>query len=176
MNTMMKKMGLLGLLAAGAMVSGGACAHADAAHVTAEDAWARMSVAGQQASGAFVRLTAQEPLRLVGVESPVAEVGEIHEMAMDGDVMRMRAIDGLDLPQGKTVELKPGGYHLMLQQLKTPLAQGTEVPMTLVFQDAQGQTSRLHLQVPVRRMAAGAHHGHGSPQAAGAMTHHGKSH
>lgn len=145
-----------------------AMAHPDAAHVAAEGAWARASVAGQQATGAFVRLTAKEPLRLVGVRTPAAAVGEIHEMKMEGDVMRMRALDGLDLPAGQTVELKPGGLHLMFQQLKAPLQEGTQVPVTLVFQDAQGAESRLHLQVPVQRMApkggeATGHGGHAMP-------------
>ena len=145
-----------------------AMAHPDAAHVAAEGAWARASVAGQQATGAFVRLTAKEPLRLVGVRTPAAAVGEIHEMKMEGDVMRMRALDGLDLPAGQTVELKPGGLHLMFQQLKAPLQEGTQVPVTLVFQDAQGAESRLHLQVPVQRMApkggeAAGHGGHAMP-------------
>ena len=145
-----------------------AMAHSDAAHVAAEGAWARASVAGQQATGAFVRLTAKEPLRLVGVRTPAAAVGEIHEMKMEGDVMRMRALDGLDLPAGQTVELKPGGLHLMFQQLKAPLQEGTQVPVTLVFQDAQGAESRLHLQVPVQRMApkggeAAGHGGHAMP-------------
>lgn len=137
-------------------------AHPDAAHVQADNAWARASVQGQQATGAFVQLTAQERLRLVGVETPAAAAGEIHEMKMDGDVMRMRAIEGLDLPQGQMVELKPGGYHLMFQQLKAPLQDGTEVPVSLVFQDGKGAISRLHLQVPVRRMAPAA----GQPGAA----------
>ncbi len=145
-----------------------AMAHPDAAHVAAEGAWARASVAGQQATGAFVRLTAKEPLRLVGVRTPAAAVGEIHEMKMEGDVMRMRALDGLDLPAGQTVELKPGGLHLMFQQLKAPLQEGTQVPVTLVFQDAKGAESRLHLQVPVQRMApkggeATGHGGHAMP-------------
>jgi periplasmic copper chaperone A len=144
-------------------------AHPDAAHVQADNAWARVSVPGQQATGAFVQLTAKEPLRLVGVETTVAGSGEIHEMKMDGDVMRMRAVDGLDLPQGQLVELKPGGYHIMFQQLKAPLAEGSEVPMTLVFKDAKGETSRLHLQVPVQRMApAAGHAGHAMPAAHGA--------
>jgi hypothetical protein len=89
-------------------------------------------------------------------------------MKMEGDVMRMRALDGLDLPAGQTVELKPGGLHLMFQQLKAPLQEGTQVPVTLVFQDAQGAESRLHLQVPVQRMApkggeAAGHGGHAMP-------------
>jgi len=143
-------------------------AHPEAAHVHAVNAWARASVQGQQATGAFMQLTAQEPLRLVGVETSAAEVGEIHEMKMDGDVMRMRAMEGLDLPKGQMVELKPGGYHLMFQQLKAPLQEGTEVPVTLVFKDAKGEESRLHLQLPVKRLAPKPghamqqhNHGHG---------------
>lgn len=139
-------------------------AHSDAAHVQAENAWARASVKGQQATGAFVQLTAKEPLRLVGVETSAAAAGEIHEMKMDGDVMRMRAIEGLDLPQGQMVELKPGGYHLMFQQLNAPLVEGSQVAVTLMFKDAKGETSRLQLQMPVKRMAPAAHHsGHAMP-------------
>jgi len=149
-----------------ALFVGAALAHPDAAHVEAQNAWARASVPGQQASGAFMRLTAKEPLKLVGVKTPVAGVAEVHEMKMEGDVMRMRAIDALDLPQGVPVDLKPGGYHVMLQQLKAPLVKDTQVPITLVFKDAKGELSRLHLQVPVRTAppaggdAATAHHGH----------------
>lgn len=162
----------LGSLFGSLVVSGAAWAHADAAHVKAENAWARASVPGQQASGAFMRLTAEEPLKLVGVETSAAAVAEVHEMKMDGDVMRMRAIEALDLPKGVAVELKPGGYHLMLQQLKAPLLKDTQVPLTLVFKDAKGVLSRLSLQVPVRTAApagaAGAggnsHMGHGGHQ------------
>lgn len=148
-----------------------AWSHPDAAHVTAENAWARASVPGQQASGAFMRLTAKEPLRLVGVETPAAAVAEVHEMKMEGDVMRMRAIDSLELPQGVAVELKPGGYHIMLMQLKAPLLKDSKLPLTLVFKDGKGAESRLHLQVPVQAMApkgaaaaAGDHAGHGAHQ------------
>ena len=158
-------------LIAASLSMGLAHVHADAAHVKADAAWARASVPGQQATGAFMRLTAEEPLRLVGVESPAAGVAEVHEMKMEGDVMRMRAIDGLDLPKGVAVDLKPGGYHVMLQQLKSPLLKDSQVPITLVFKDAKGETSRLSLQVPVRAMApgagaasaaqGGAHGGHG---------------
>lgn len=147
-----------------ALVGAPAMAHPEAAHVHAEGAWARASVSGQQATGAFVRLTAKEPLQLVGVETPAAQAGEIHEMKMDGDVMRMRAIESLELPKDQVVELKPGGYHLMFQQLKAPLQEGTEVPVTLVFKDARGEASRLHLQVPVKRMAPAAGQGHAKPE------------
>jgi copper(I)-binding protein len=152
------------LLAASCILSG-ACAsaaEAEPAPVKVENPWLRASVPGQKASGGFMVLTAQRPLQLVGVESPAAAVAEVHEMKMEGDVMRMRAIDHLDLPQGVAVALKPGGYHLMLQQLKAPLVKDTQVPLTLIFKDAQGAGSRLQLQVPVRMAAPGADgHGHG---------------
>lgn len=136
------------------------------APVDVAHAWARASVQGQQATGAFMQLTAQENVRLVGVETPVAASGEVHEMRMEGDVMRMRQIDGLDLPKGEMVALKPGGYHLMFMQLKAPLQEGTQVPVTLKFKDAQGRDSQLSLQLPVQRMTPAAPQGHAMPAAA----------
>ena len=140
-----------------ALWAGNALAHPEAAHVAVEGAWARATVPGQQGTGAFMRLTARDPLTLVAVRTPAAGVAEVHEMKMDGDVMRMRAIAQLPLPAGQAVDLQPGGYHLMLQQLKAPLVKGTEVPVTLEFQAADGTLSRLHLKLPVATSApAGA--------------------
>lgn len=149
------------LLFAAALLAGAAQAQT-AAPVAAEGAWARASVQGQKATGAFMRLTASEDTRLVRAESPAAGVTEVHEMKMEGDVMKMRAVPGLDLPAGKAVELRPGGYHVMLMDLKAPLAKGSSVPLTLVFKSAQGAESQLQLQVPVAAQAPGAHAGHGA--------------
>jgi hypothetical protein len=121
-----------------------------------EGAWVRSSVSGQQGTGAFMKLTAQEPMQLVGVSTPVAGVAQVHEMRMVGDVMKMRAVDQLELPAGRTVELKPGGYHLMLLDLKQPLVQGSTVPLTLSFRNAKGALSKLELKVPVSVLAPGA--------------------
>ena len=139
----------------------GAAAHAQTVEV--KDAWARSTVPGQKASGAFMKLTAREGTRLVGASSPVAGVTEVHEMKMEGDVMRMRAIAGLDLPAGQTVELKPGGYHVMLLDLKTALRKDSSIPLTLVFKDAKGVESKVELSLPVLSMAPGsaAHGDHG---------------
>ncbi len=127
-----------------------AFAHEDAAHVDVADAWVRATVAGQQGTGGFMKLTAREDLRLVRISSPVAEVSEIHEMKMGANnVMEMRPIAGLDLPRGKAVELKPGSYHLMLMSLKQTLAKDSKIPVTLYFKDSKGAESRLNLQVPV---------------------------
>jgi len=125
------------------------------AQVEINDAWARPSVQGQQATGAFMKLTAKENLQLLSVSSPVAGVAEVHEMKMDGGVMRMRAIPALDLPASQTVELKPGGYHVMLMDLKTPLLKDTTVPLTLVFKNAKGAQIKQEIALPIAIRAPG---------------------
>ena len=121
-----------------------------AQNVTVTDAWARATVQGQKATGAFMKITAKDNAKLVGVSSPVAGVAEIHEMKMDKDVMKMAALpNGLDLPAGKAVELKPGSYHVMLMDLKAPLTKDTTVPLTLTLQDAKGVKSNVELKVLV---------------------------
>jgi periplasmic copper chaperone A len=125
-----------------------------AQNVTVTDAWARATVQGQKATGAFMKITAKDNAKLVSASSPVAGVVEIHEMKMEKDVMKMAALpNGLDLPAGKAVELKPGGYHVMLMDLKAPLAKDTSVPMTLTFQDAKGVKSNVELKVQVGMQA-----------------------
>jgi copper(I)-binding protein len=125
-----------------------------AQNVTVTDAWARATVAGQKATGAFMTITAKDNTKLVGVSSPVAGVAEIHEMKMDKDVMKMAALpNGLDLPAGKAVALKPGSFHVMLMDLKAPLAKDTTVPLTLTLQDAKGVKSTMELKLLVGMQA-----------------------
>jgi copper(I)-binding protein len=123
--------------------------------VKVEDAWVRGTVASQKATGAFMRLTSSANARLVAVQSPVAGVVEIHEMAMDKDVMKMRQIPGLELAAGKAVELKPGGYHVMLMDLKQAMKAGDSVPITLVFEDAAKKRFTQSLSVPIKALGAG---------------------
>lgn len=123
-----------------------------AQNVDVQGAWARATVQGQKATGAYMTLTAKEGTRLVAVATPVAGVAEVHEMAMDNGVMKMRAIDGLDMPAGKSVELKPGGYHLMLMDLKLPLQKDTTIPLTLTFKNAKGVENKFEIKVPVQAM------------------------
>ena len=125
--------------------------------VDVKDAWVRSTVPGQKGTGAFMKLTAKEGTKLVGVSSPVAGVGEVHEMKMDGDVMKMRAIPSIDLPAGKAVELKPGGYHVMLMDLKQALPKDSKIPLTLMFKDAKGVESKLELSVSVNSVSPAAH-------------------
>jgi copper(I)-binding protein len=126
------------------------------AQVAVADAWVRATVPQQQASGAFMKLTAPQGGRLVSASSPVAGVVEIHEMAMDGNVMRMRAIPGLDLPAGRAVELRPGGHHVMLMALRQTLNAGDTVPITLVIETADKRRETVELKVPVRPLATGS--------------------
>ncbi len=129
---------------------------AQAAAVKVDGGWARATVQGQKGTGAFMNITAKEGTQLVGISSAVAGVAEVHEMKMDGDVMKMRAVPALDLPAGKTVQLKPGGYHVMLMDLKMPLTKDSTVPMTLRFKDAKGKESQLEIRLPVSTAAPGA--------------------
>jgi hypothetical protein len=143
--------------------------HALAQNVEVKDAWARATVQGQKASGAFMTLTAKTDTTLVGVASSVAGVAQVHEMKMDGNTMQMRALpDGLRLNAGKAVALKPGGLHLMLMDLKVPLQKDTAIPVTLRFKDAKGVESTLDVKVPVSTNAPGGAatgHQHGSHHA-----------
>lgn len=134
---------------------------AQAQVVNIEGPWARATVPGQRATGAFMQLQSKDGAKLVGGASTAAGVVEIHEMKMDGGVMKMRAIPGgLELPAGRTVELKPGGYHVMLMDLKAPLEVGSVVPMTLTFKDNKGVESKVEVKAKVSMQppaAAGAH-------------------
>ena len=129
---------------------------ADAA-LEVQAAWARATVKGQMATGAFMTLTAKTDGKLVGVVSPAAGVVQVHEMKMEGGVMKMAEVKGgLALPAGQAVELKPGGYHVMLMDLKQPLLKNSTLPLTLVFKDAKDVESRIEIKVPVAATAPGA--------------------
>ncbi len=124
----------------------------DAALVKVEGAWIRATVKGQSGTGGFMSLTASQPLTLVGFSTSVATESELHEMAMDGNVMRMHAVPSLPLPAGQTVELRPGmgGHHLMLMSLKQQLKEGDEVALTLKLRTAEGKNVTQEVKVPVK--------------------------
>ncbi|MCG2594840.1 copper chaperone PCu(A)C [Ramlibacter sp. XY19] len=121
--------------------------------IAVDGAWARAALQGQPTSAGYMTLTAKEPLTLVGASSPAAGVVELHEMKLDGDVMRMRAVDQLPLPAGKAVELKPGGYHFMLMELKAQFKPGLVVPLTLRLKDAKGVERTQQVALPVSAAA-----------------------
>jgi periplasmic copper chaperone A len=123
------------------------------AETTVTEAWVRGTVAQQRATGFFARITSPTGGRLLSVSSPAAGIAEIHEMRMAGDVMRMRELpDGLPLPAGQTVELKPGGYHVMLMDLKRSLKAGDTVAVSLVFEAPDRSREIRVMAVPVRAL------------------------
>jgi copper(I)-binding protein len=144
------------------VVFGALLAGAASAQVEVKDAWARPAVPGQSGTGAFMTITAPQGAKLVGASSAVAGVTEIHEMAMEGNVMKMRAIAALDLPAGRPVELKPGGYHVMLMDLKQPLKAGEKVKIELRLEMTDGKrvTQPIDVEVLMRAPARGRHAEH----------------
>jgi copper(I)-binding protein len=138
------------------LVSGAAIAHDyQVKSLRVSNPFARATPPGARVAGAFmtIRNTGPEADRLVSVSSPVAGLVEIHEMAMEGGMMKMRALKGIDLKPGATVELAPGGYHVMLEDLKQPLKQGEQIPVQLTFEKA----GVLEIKVNVEAMGAAAH-------------------
>ena len=121
-----------------------------AAAVTATDAWVRGTVPAQKITGAFLTLESSEDAKVVGVSSPAAKTAQIHESGMDHGMMHMKAVDFVALPAGKRVELKPGGYHVMLVDLIRPLAAGDTVPLTFTVEDSRGKRSTFEVKAEVR--------------------------
>jgi periplasmic copper chaperone A len=122
------------------------------AQTTVKEPWVRGTVPQQKASGAFMQITSAQGGKLLSASSPVAGVVEVHEMKMDGGVMKMAAVPSLELPAGKAVELKPGGYHVMLMDLKQQLKAGDTVPLTLVVEGKDGKKETLQVQAPVKAL------------------------
>ena len=126
------------------------------AQVSVSQPWVRGTVQGQKATGAFMQLKSADGGALIAAQTPVAGVVEIHEMKMENNVMKMRAVPKLDLPAGQTVELKPGGYHVMLMDLKQPLKKGDTVPITLKIQGKDGKSQDVEVKAEVRELGAAA--------------------
>lgn len=131
--------------------------------VTVKDAWIRGTVPGQSGTGAFMELTGKSNARLIGAASPAAKVVEVHHMKMENGVMKMYAVEGVELPAGKPVRLAPGGYHVMLMDLAKPLTAGDKVPLklTIEFPDKRRETLDLSVEVrDVKGQPAKGHHQH----------------
>ncbi len=120
-----------------------------------EQPFARATPPAAEVGGAYMTIDNKGAAadRLVRVSSPAAGQVQIHSMAMDGNVMRMHEIAGLDLPAGKSVALKPGGLHLMMLGLRHPLTEGSRIPMTLTFEHA----GTIDIEVVVQSMTADMH-------------------
>ena len=125
-----------------------------AANISVTDAWARATMPGQPVSGAYMQIQADADARLLSVSSSVVPRVEVHEMSMDGGVMRMREVKSIDLPKGKTVSLEPGGFHIMLMNLKKPIAVGDVIPLTLVVESG-GKQQKVEVKAVARAMNMG---------------------
>ena len=128
------------------------------AQVTVGDPWIRATVPAQKTTGAFMQLRSPKATRLVDVQSPVAGRAEVHQMAMEGQTMRMQKVDGIDLPANQSVNLSSGGYHVMLFDLKQQLKEGQQVPLTLTFVGADKKRENVTVQVPVKPLTYTAAH------------------
>jgi copper(I)-binding protein len=158
----------VGILLATAVSSPASAQHGPGVHAAAvqtkgplriEAPWARATPPGGKVAGAFVTLvnTGDAPDRLVSATSPVAGRVELHTHIKDGDVMRMREVEGgIPLPPGQTVALQPGGFHIMLLGMKQGLAAGSSFPLTLSFEKA----GSVQVDVPVETMGSMGPGGH----------------
>lgn len=130
------------------------------AQVSVSEPWIRATVPAQKVTGAFMRVQSATAARLIGVQTDVAGRAELHEMAMDGQTMRMRRVESIELPAGKPVNLASGGYHVMLMDLKRQVKEGESVELTLQLQDAAGKRQDVKVKVPVNPLTHSAHAGH----------------
>jgi len=128
--------------------------------VEVKEAWIRGTVPGQKGTGAFMEITSKRPARLVAAASPAAAVVEVHGMKMEGGVMKMFPVNAVDLPANQTVKLAPGGYHVMMQELKQQLKAGDRVPLRLTFEMADKTRETLELNVEVRDVTGAPKQGH----------------
>lgn len=136
------------------------------APIAVEHAWARATPGNVKTGVAYMTLVDHGPApdRLVGAWSPVAGQVQLHSMSQDNGMMKMRAVDAIPVEPGRATELKPGGYHVMLLDLKQPLKEGDSFPMTLSFEKAGS------VPVTVKVEKAGAMEPQAGPPAAGPGT------
>ena len=127
-----------------------------AAQIAVEDAWIRATPPGAKTAAGYLVIRADAADRLVSVSSPSAERVTTHVTVHEGDVARMREVKGYDVPAGGTLELKPGGAHLMFVNIKAPFKEGEQIPATLRFAKA----GEIKVEFHVAPLTGDMHHGH----------------
>lgn len=147
--------GLLGLIIAGISVAQSVTKTVKTDAIKIENAYTRATAPGQQVAGGFMKIDNKGNAadQLLSASSPVAGEVQLHEMAMDGNVMRMRQVKDIPVPANGSVELKPGGLHLMFMNIKAPLAAGETVPVKLKFAKA----GEVEVKMPVNAIAPMKH-------------------
>lgn len=141
-------------LVAAVLLASAATLPAWAANVSVTDAWARATMPGQKVSAAYMQIQSDVDARLLGASSPAVPRVEMHEMKMDGDMMRMREVKAIELPKGKTVSLEPGGYHIMLMNLAKPIAAGEVIPLVLTVESG-GKQQTIEVKAEARAPMGG---------------------
>ena len=122
------------------------------AEVKIKAPWVRATVPQQMATGAFFQIQSSTDMRVISVQTSVAGVAEIHEMKMENNLMKMRAVEHFDLAAGKTIEFKPGGYHLMLMDLKKQIKVGDVIPLSLVLEGKDKKRETIEIKLKARSL------------------------
>jgi copper(I)-binding protein len=128
------------------------------AQVSVSSAWVRATVAQQTATGAFMQIRSTQTLQLVGVRTPLTQVAQVHQMSMANGVMRMAEVASVEVGPTQPLELKPGGYHVMLMDLKQAVQPPQEVALTLIFAGPNGQQLEVPVMAEVKRPGAESMH------------------
>jgi periplasmic copper chaperone A len=154
----LKPLVIAGCLLVSLLIPGAAAAQTG--QVEIKDAWARATPGKAENGAAYLTIETPAPDKLVAVSSPAAKKTTLHTMTMDGGVMKMRPLDGLDVPANQPVTLKPGSIHIMLQGLNEPLQAGKSFPLTLTFEKA----GERKVEVAVEKPGAMGPEGHAGMQ------------
>ncbi len=125
------------------------------AEVVINQAWARATAPGQKVGGVFMQITSSQTASLVGASCDCAPVVQVHESFMDNGIARMRQRENIELPAGKMVELKPGGLHIMLFDIKAPLKEGDHFMLKLKVSE-NGKATEIPVKVQVHTMGGEA--------------------
>ncbi len=120
------------------------------ADIVISDAWLKPTIAGKTVTSAYLKISTDKPVKLIGGSAKLASSVEIHEMKMDGDVMRMRQIEELPILPHSPTELKPGGLHLMLVGLKKPIEENSMVLIRLTFKAEDGQKKNISVKAKAK--------------------------
>ena len=143
--------GILGLGFCGSLMAQDVSKTVSTNAIKIENAYTRATAPGQQVAGGFMKIENKGTAdQLVSASSPVAGEVQLHEMSMDGNVMKMRQVKDIAVPANGAVELKPGGYHLMFLNLKGPFNAGQTVPVKLKFAKA----GEVEVKLPVNAVGA----------------------
>lgn len=121
------------------------------------DVWAKTTVPGGSVSAAYMHIKSGKPLKLVKAESPLTPTVEIHDMKMNAGVMEMKAIDAIDIPANKLIDLKPGSFHIMLIKVNKPINKGDKVPLKLTFERPDKSTFTVDVMAEGKERDSHAH-------------------